>query len=235
LSPRNDIRSFARVSWSTGILVLVALAGFTQAQDPAIDRALREIAASGRYQLELPGPDDLGPDRADPARESAGDLASSPSGGVDLGLAAPASVLLWIVLGVFVVVFGLQLFAALRDRQRPTREPARARPPAAAAPTAPAAAVIPDHERLAAEGRFAAAVHALLLAALRLLAERRTRPFPVAATGREILGAVGGLTAGDRSLVELLHCAERAWFGGSALNDATYQHCRDLFERWRTA
>ena len=79
---------------------------------------------------------------------------------------------------------------------------------------------------LARQGRYAEAVHALLLGALAILSADARR-WPTAATGREI--AAHHVRAADLGV--LVEVAERAHFGGRPASAAEYRACRERATR----
>lgn len=154
--------------------------------------------------------------------------APSFSGGESVGVA-----LAWSLVVVVGVLLAAALTRAIADRSRakdrlarpgaPTPDPGAAPPP------------VPDHERLAAEGRYAEAVHALLLAAFVQLAEQRGSAWPRARTGREILAAFGGFSAGEAPLQLVFRTAEAAWFGSAPVDRDGYERCLRNYRGWSGA
>jgi hypothetical protein len=112
-------------------------------------------------------------------------------------------------------------------KPRAGRAVAKSRPKTDQGPAAPAP--VADFERLAAQGRFGEAIHALLLRAL-----TRVSLAP-ALTGREAL-EVPSLGAEVRTaLAPLVREVERVWFaGGTALQD-DYLRCREHWQRFVAA
>lgn len=90
---------------------------------------------------------------------------------------------------------------------------------------------VPDPEQLAASGRFAEAIHALLLRALVLAARRLDLSWPRSLTSREILRG-GQLPAGSRSLLgQLIQRVEVHHFGGQEPLAADFTRCREIYQR----
>lgn len=86
-----------------------------------------------------------------------------------------------------------------------------------------------DARALEAAGRFAEAIHALLLHALRSGIGRSGRRFSDALTAREVVSGLG-LPAGRRgALTRLLRASEDAWFGGKPAEAADFRRCLDLY------
>jgi len=226
-----------------------------QEQTPVRDH-LERVLRADRYQTRLPVPRDDSQNDSDPGRSrrsghsriSSGDSDGRMRGGVygvpvgraepqrnwacfDLSKLSIGSWLLWLVFGVLVA---LVLFGVVRSLMEWSR---RLRPAAAAAPAAEAAVgtapALEDFEQLAAAGRFAEAVHAMLLQAFVLLAEQRGRPWPRAETGREILAAVGGFGSADGGLRGVFTTVEGSRFGGRGVSANDYADCRQQFTSWR--
>ena len=153
---------------------------------------------------------------------------------VDLGaLAQGLGPLLLIALVVIVVILVL-----LRLRAAGALAAVAGQAPAAAgdAPERPRAG-LPDHESLSRAGRFAEAIHALLLRALADL-DRRSRQLAPSATSREIVRRFAPTAAVSSSLLPLVVAVEKMHFGRQAatLDDYTtcVAHYRAFTEAWRT-
>jgi hypothetical protein len=227
------------------------------AQSPtALHDRLQRVLRDDRYQTELPGArhgTPVGPEREQQARSARADAnrrRRSGDYGIPAGRAHPApscsvpscmnisvpsiaNGLFYALLAVFGVLLAVALVRALRTWRRTV-------PPGAATavpvlPDGAAPPVLEDFERLALAGRFAEAVHAMLLHAFALLAAQRGRAWPRAETGREILAAVGGFGSGDAGLWSVFRTAEGSQFGGRAVTSADYDGCRLQFEGWRAA
>lgn len=215
------------------------------AQSPAqIRERVQHVLQQQHYQTTLPGelegkgrrgrPDYAEPKRGAPTREYGRPLgtptpAPSCSG---LGSSGLATALLY-ALGAAVVA--VALFVVVRSWLERRRPPAKAAAAAARRPPSPSAPELLDFEALARAGRLAEAVHAMLLHAFVLLADRRGQPWPQADTGREILAAVGGFGAADEALRSLFRTAEGSRFGGRPVSVADYETCRSRFSDWRSA
>jgi hypothetical protein len=92
-----------------------------------------------------------------------------------------------------------------------------------------------DPEALARDGRFAEAVHALLLLAQRAVERRRGEPFPRALTSREILRRAK-LPGGARdALSSLVLAVEVSLFGGADVGAPDYEACSDRFRSLESA
>jgi|GEM_PF-5745203 len=90
-----------------------------------------------------------------------------------------------------------------------------------------------DLDTLLREGEYGAAVHLLLLRAVRLLSRRRGR-IPAGHTSREVLAASRLEPAAQGALGELVAAVERSLFGGRRLEREDFQRCQDAFGRLRS-
>jgi Domain of unknown function (DUF4129) len=106
--------------------------------------------------------------------------------------------------------------------------------PAAAAQQAQAAAAS-SAEALARDGRFAEAMHVLLLYSLAELRRRLQVHFADSLTSREILRQARISEAGRASLGDIVARVERSHFGDQAAGPADYRLCRDSFDRLAAA
>jgi hypothetical protein len=90
-----------------------------------------------------------------------------------------------------------------------------------------------DPDRLAASGRFAEAIHALLLRALVLISRRLDSSWPRSLTSREILrhGKLPG--PAQSHLGQLIQRVEVHHFGGLEPVAADYSRCQEIYEKLR--
>jgi hypothetical protein len=129
--------------------------------------------------------------------------------------------LLWAGLAVLVVLAVVWVARRLRP---PARDVGAAEPvPAEAAPDI----AIESAAALAAEGRYAEAIHALLLETLEALS-RAARLAP-SFTSREIVERVPLAQAARDALAGLVDAVELSWFGGLTPGEAEYAWCLDRF------
>ncbi|MCB9545938.1 MAG: DUF4129 domain-containing protein [Myxococcales bacterium] len=140
-----------------------------------------------------------------------------------------ASVLLWVVIGLCAAAV---LVIVLRDL---TTRPARARagpegPVVTEAPTVEVRAVTLDEaEALAREGRWAEAIHVLLLRTFADLG--RQASLAPALTSREILALVPLQPEAEAALRHLVTAVEVSLFGAEEPSAEDYGRCRDSFRR----
>jgi len=190
----------------------------------------RAALADPRYQHTLPRHDETrepGQHRPDPKRPPGGDEEGAAERSVAipaLGAGAFLGKVVFIVL--FVVVVLLIVGWILRevvDRRR--KSVAEARPEAAtAAAAAPALNLsFDDASRLAAEGRYAEAVHALLLAAIRHFAERSRTAIQPSRTSRELVRTLPLGPDAREAFSELVRTVELSLFGGAPVGAEDYE------------
>jgi hypothetical protein len=86
-----------------------------------------------------------------------------------------------------------------------------------------------DADLLASKGRYAEAVHALLLRGLDAFRKRDRNKVPAHLTSRELLPALPLNAAEDSSLRELIFMTELSWFGNVPLGEREYKSSRMSF------
>lgn len=239
-SRRSSTDGVARLPGVAGRLLLTLLALFA-ALGPGWagtvvtigDRA-RAVLADPRYQHgfpSLPQGSETGPpgrSRRYPGDIAPGDVDPAPSlSRVPLSALSTFAV----ILGAVVVAAGVGWLLGLR-RMRP----------------GPAAPPVPDPEgdgtllrrgkmtgdeadRLAAEGRWADALHALLLQAIRSLSERSPTPLPPSFTSRELLALAPLSGEARQAFAAMVRAVEGAWFGGLPVGPEDYRENRERFQR----
>ncbi len=180
------------------------------ADDAAALRAqAKRILERGDYQQALP---DEGGDEEEPR------VPPLHGGGFSI---SPSVVL--ITIGVVLLV----LLVVGMQRGDGTAEARRLASSASQAPLdlgAPLPLADLDADALAAEGRFADAIHVLLLRALRDVARARG-DFARGTTSREVVARVDE-SAAQTALAELVATAERHEFGGRDLGRPDFERCR---------
>jgi hypothetical protein len=193
----------------------------------------RQVLADPRYQRELPPharPAELDDARSRSARVSR----EQPSAGYSvaipvLGAGAFLAKIVFIVL--FIVVILLVLFWLLRELiNRRGQTPAEAgegeEPASAASEREPA---FEDAARLAAEGRYAEAIHALLLAAIRHFAARSRVAVQPSRTSRELVRLLPLGPETREAFTELVRTVELSLFGGVAVDREEYERSLSRF------
>lgn len=178
---------------------------------PAELRARAEaVLAAGDYQRALP---------KDPTAPRPFDLPLGP-------LELLVRLLLWTALAVLVTLaiawLVRRLSAGARDAE--VDEPAPAAPPDVRVESA---------EALARDGRWAEAIHALLLETLAALS-RASRLAP-SLTSREILASVRLPARARDALLGLVEAVEISHFGGTDPSEGDYRACLDRFRAFQDA
>lgn len=209
--------------------------------DSSFTRDWEAVRANGEVQF---APVDLPPDPAPPDANWLGDLMEwlgaflQPLG---KALALNWDMIKWLLLGagatVLVLAFWRLVFPMLRKAGNPAPEDASSLAPE----RAQAEQLLEDADALARQGRFAEAVHLLLMRSVRQIAETRPDLVPPSATARELarLPALPGAARTafaviadrvERSLFALRHLSNEDWqaarsayadfaFGCAALRD----------------
>lgn len=208
--------------------VLLGAAPAGAAPEPAgVQARARQILSNPRYQPALPnhgkirGPEDPGGDG--PTFSNSGSGAPSVAVPV-LGAGAALAKVLFIVLAVVVlllILFGIGRAVAGRVGRREEAAPGEAAP--AAATPAERELQFEDAARLAAEGRYAEAVHALLLAAIRHFAERSRMPVQPSRTSRELVRLLPLGPDAREAFSDLVRMVELSLFGGAPVSAEDYE------------
>lgn len=146
-----------------------------------------------------------------------------------------ARIFLWTVLAVAAAALLLMIYRRLRDGE--WRLPRRRRPIAAAPESeeewspdsAPARSWLREADALAAEGRYAEAVHHLLFRSIEDIGRRRPKLVRPALTSRE-LAAAEALPPPARSLfARIAALVERSLFGGRAVDSGDWTAARAAY------
>ena len=173
----------------------------------------RRILADGAYQTVLPP--------------------EAPLAGFDLPL-GPLTFLLRALFWTAVAVGAVLLLAWLR-RRLALRTRDVAAPGPAAAPAELRTAPLQAAERLAAEGRFGEAIHALLLRTFEVLARHRRTPLAPSFTSREILERIPVPGEARAALGGLVAAVEVSHFGLARPGEEEYRACLGAFHRFVAA
>ncbi len=213
-----EMRWWLVAGWIVGCACLAAAAPSSD----EIRDAARTIIEADNYQTEWPGAardDEIGPGRN---RRLARDGTTRRSRTRDRTATEPADwggigrVLFWIVvtgLVLFVIVAIAQEVA--RRRAQPNVKRAGGTVPTRSAPTD---APLASFQRLALDGRFDEALHAIYLTAVRSIGVTDD-----SWTGREILRKIKLSAESRGALSELTRAVEVSRFGGGSVDEATYQ------------
>ena len=206
---------------------------FPPISDERLDRALAAYEAENGLQRERPEwePEPFERDNARNREPNAFIRAIArffEAIGGFLGYMLAAIIVVAILAGLY-MVFGESL--TLRGRQKdkaaapdvsivPDLRPERAR----------ARALLEDADALAAEGRFAEAVHLLLFRSIDDIQDKRAGLIGTALTAREI-GALGLLPDAVRNaLSPIIKIVERSFFGGRDVDEAGWTEARQSYE-----
>ena len=196
---------------------------------PAEVRARARAALEDpRFQRALPSHDEP----ADPKRRRGADDPNAIPGGdlpdVSLPVLGAGAVLAKVIFIVLLVAAGVLIVGWIARELLARRRGAgpRSGPEVEASPAATAerALVFDDASRLAGQGRYAEAVHALLLAAIRHFAERSRTAIQPSRTSRELVRLLPLGPEAREAFAELVRTVELSLFGGAAVGAEEYEH-----------
>jgi uncharacterized protein DUF4129 len=201
-----------------------------QSETAEIQAKARAVLGDPRYQRELPA---HAPPPADPRYRggpsvrlpSSADSAALPALGAGAFLAQVVFVVL-VVIAVLLVLFWLS--RELISRSRAPREGPGAEEPAETE-TAEREPAFEDAARLAAEGRHAEAIHALLLAAIRHFAAHSRVAVQPSRTSRELVRLLPLGPEPRQAFTELVRTVELSLFGGVAVGREEYERSLSRF------
>lgn len=200
-------------------------------REPAeVQAKARAVLADPRYQRELPAhapPADLRQARGRfPAGRSSPEVrVALPALGAGAFLARVIFIVL-LVVGVLLVLFWLLRALILRGGPARTDTDETEEPAADTAEREPA---FEDAARLAGEGRYAEAIHALLLAAIRHFAERSRVAVQPSRTSRELVRLLPLGPELREAFTELVQAVELSLFGGVAVGREEYERSLSRF------
>lgn len=194
---------------------------------PAEVRArARAALADPRFQHKLPSHEEADDPkrrrRADEPGATGGDPpeVSLPVLGAGAVLGKVIFVVLLVVAGVLIVGWIARELLARRRGGDPRTGP---RAEASPASTVERALVFDDAALLAGQGRYAEAVHALLLAAIRHFAERSRTAIQPSRTSRELVRLLPLGPEAREAFAELVRTVELSLFGGAAVGPEDYE------------
>lgn len=146
-----------------------------------------------------------------------------------------ARILLWTVLAAAALGLGVMIYRRIREgewrwrRRRPVGVPVEAEEESWAPEAAPARAWLREADALAAQGRYAEAVHHLLFRSIEDIERRRPRLVRPALTSRE-LAAAEALPPPARSLfARIAGLVEHSLFGGRPVEAADWTAARTAY------
>jgi hypothetical protein len=218
------------------VTVLSGIVGLDAAAGAPVDQIerVRKRVLDDAYQPELPryGSGDAARapgDRGD-AHQQRRPRVDARLGRVEAGGSQLVTVLMWGGLIVVAVLLAAWLAGELSrhggDAELPGDDRARQRQ---AATDAIVERPLEDAEDLARRGRFAEAIHTLLLRTLGELARSAAVRVAPAMTSREILARVPLLADARSALSGLIAAVELTHFGDEPANAADYERCRQQF------
>jgi hypothetical protein len=162
------------------------------------------------------------------------DLDSSAGGGGALGTIM--SWLLWGAIGVAVVLIILLIVREVTRHRGDTSiddaEPTQEDDAEAPVPEAELARPLDEADRLARDGRFAEAIHLLLLRTFQELARAAEVRIPSSLTSREVLARIPLRPGARDALAELVSVVENTWFGDDVPGEPEWLRCRHQFDRF---
>jgi len=150
-----------------------------------------------------------------------------------------ARVLLWSVIAILALALAWMIYARLRygswrmprlrRRAAPAMEAEAVRAEDWLPAAGPARAWLEEADRLASTGRYAEAVHHLLLRSVEDIARRRPQLVRPALTSRDLARAEAIPGAPRRLFADLAAVVERSLFGGAAVDAQEWGRCRAAY------
>ncbi|NIA71811.1 hypothetical protein HBA54_24755 [Pelagibius litoralis] len=222
---RRSVSFFRALALMTmvGSALLAPGAGLAQgiSSQGEIQEARDGILESGRYQTERPVPPEI--ERHEPLR--------LPPWLIEA--------FLWAIAAIVVVMALMFLYNALQNRTglKLKRHSGRQTPEMVEIPVSPPqkaidARTLEQADVLAAEGRFAEAIHLLLLVAMDRLKRELGARVPPALTSREVLRLAPIPEAAVEPLTRMVSVSEIKHFGGRDAAGPDYDQCRQDFLRF---
>jgi hypothetical protein len=185
----------------------------------------RAALADPRFQHALPSHDEADePRKSRPYRGTVPEADGLPD--VSMPLLGAGAVLGRVIFVVLLVVVGVLVVGWITRELLARRRGAdpRTAPDAEASPASvERALVFDDASRLAAQGRYAEAVHALLLAAIRHFAERSRTAIQPSRTSRELVRLLPLGPEAREAFAELVRTVELSLFGGADVGAEDYE------------
>jgi len=218
------------------LLAGLAFPGAAPAGAVDVQKQARAALADPKYQHTLPRhEEELEPGklRQEAPKRSPGDEAdagpdvSIPSMGAGAFLGKVVFMVLFVVIALLIVGWILR---EVLDRRRKSGAAARPEAETAAAAGPALNLSFDDASRLAAEGRYAEAVHALLLAAIRHFAERSRTAVQPSRTSRELVRTLPLGPEAREAFSELVRTVELSLFGGAAVEAEDYERSLARFQ-----
>ncbi len=192
-------------------------------QEPeAVEETRDRVLDAGRYQTERPTP---------PETEPARTPMTIPGWLIEA--------ILWIVAAIVAVMIAVFLYNALQNRSglrlnrdRRSEDAVTVETPVSARQKAIDSRTLEEADKLAAEGRFAEAIHLLLLVAMDRLRRELGGRVPPALTSREVLRLAPVPAPAAVPLERMVSLSEIKHFGGRDAAAPDYDQCRADFLRF---
>lgn len=215
-----------------GVLAVVLVLGIGAGRAAAAPGDAAKRVLDSRYQdVPVSAPSEMGGGGGD---SGGGDYSVGGGGGA---LGTLLSWLLWGVLGIGAVVLVIYLIRAIANRQKDEKIEleeeaaiAEEKPQTEAELEAP----LDEADLLAREGRYAEAIHLLLLRTFEELARADGRP-ALHLTAREILARIRLREGARDALTELVTVVENTWWGDDVPGELDWQRCRGAYDRFVAA
>jgi hypothetical protein len=221
------------------LLIAVAVAACSAAVPPPDAAQVRAAAASVTKTLAVQTrlPNSSGTPAPSSRNEPRGWRLFGPEGGMIPASQSVLSLLEWtgITIAAIAALALLAMFFREPGESRFRPIPLAGPPPSSQPPLADPRELLALADRLAAEARFAEAMHYLLLAAMAVLARAVTAKSADSLTSWELLRQATLVPPQLPPLRNLVAAAERAWFGGRPAAESDYQMARANFDAFRAA
>ncbi len=234
---RDAVRGVLRGCLVAMVVVVLALIatppGASLAETLSVERvgaAARAVIAESRYQRALPKPPMVEEETRRPPASEADRPVIPPRMRAPESTGDVARLVLWVliaIVAVLVVVFiANEMPRFLRRRSDPGDVRADDAAPDEADRQPVPGELLHEADRLAREGAYGPAIHAMLLALIDALHGPIGRRLARSLTGREIVGAAGLAARSGAALSRIVAAAERSHFGSHHSNRTDYETCR---------
>ena len=134
------------------------------------------------------------------------------------------------VLALIVLFFIAREIIRMRNRRRDAGDGQNDNLPDWRPPLARARALLADADRLAAQGRFAEAVHLILFRSIDDIDERRPHSIKPALTSRNIAELDALPQSARPAFARIAASVERTFFGGCDIDEKDFAECRRAYE-----
>lgn len=245
--PGANLAGPARLA--AAMMVLLSVGAAMAATGDEIRATARDVLFASDYQRDLPRkPNTPLLEQSEEAPRSKSEAAPpdfdeppitaprSPSAPTDI-LGDVGRIVLWVVVlagGALLVFYLLNQLPihARRARRRETRKPRTPSQPLVKTPAAPGAGlVLAEWDRLADDGNYGEAVHALLLRSLEDIRRRLDHAPRPSLTSREIVDTVTLSDSAKTAFTLIVRAAERSHFGGRTPDRIEFLACRENYRR----